>query len=100
MHRDALLGQGQRGVHAGHPAADDEAGPLHRRLGHVERFQRGRPGHGHPYQVLGLFRSHVPLVGMDPGALVADVGHLEQILVNAGLTDAILEQWPVGQRRA
>ncbi len=52
----------------------------------LQRFQVRRAGHRHPHQVLGLFGGGFRVLGVDPGILVADVGHFKQVFVQpAGL---------------
>ena len=53
-------------------------------------------GHRHVHQVLTLPGGQLRLVLVDPGALVADVGHLEQILVETGGAQHFLEDGLVG----
>ena len=49
------------------------------------------------FRLFGGFRF---LAHVHPGALVADVGHLEEVLVETRLPDRLLEQGLVGPRRA
>ena len=61
-----------------------------------QRLEQGGPGHRHPHQVFGLVRGLVVLLHVHPGILVADVGHLKQILVQAGVDQGLPEQGLVG----
>jgi hypothetical protein len=59
----------------------------------------GHTGNRHANQVPGLGRSHFRIVHMDPGILVADIGHLHQVLVDSGFTKGILKRfsWVLGE---
>ena len=96
IHRISLPGQIQGGGHPGHPPAHHQGGGGYRQFLLVERSQEGAFGHRHPHQVLGLLRGHLRLLGMDPGVLITDVGHLKQILVQTGVNQGFLEQRLVG----
>ncbi len=63
-------------------------------------FKKGGLGNGHPHQVLGLFRGLSGLMHVDPGTLIPDIGHLEEITVEAGLPDRVLEERLMGSRSA
>ena len=97
---EALVGKAHGRGHAGHPAADDE------RLGHHvdpaarEGNAESGFGNGHAHLVLGLFRGLLGLALVHPGVLVADVGHLHQVGVQARLPQGVLEQRLVGTRGA
>ena len=99
MHREALVGQRQRRRHPRHTTADDQHRLLHRHLSLVQRLQSQCLRHRHPHQVFGLLRRRFPVVGMDPRALIANVGHLEHTRVQPRLADTVLKQRLVGQRR-
>ena len=96
---ESLPRQAQRGLHPGEAAADDE-GPVrypHGRL--VEGPDEARLGNHHAEQIFRLGRRLPGKLHMHPGALIADVGHLEEVLVEARLPDRLLEQGLVGARR-
>ena len=97
---EALVGQGQGGRHPGHAAADDQGVVIQRQRPLRERLDQAGLGHRHPHQRLGLLRGLLRLVHVDPGALVADVGHLEEVRVQAGLPERVAEQRLVRARRA
>ena len=93
---ESLVPQVEGGVEAGDAAADDQ-GPLVDAQGLLhQRLEQGGPGHRHPHQVFGLVRGLVVLLHVHPGILVADVGHLKQILVQAGVDQRLPEQGLVG----
>ena len=96
VHFITLLRQGQGGGHARDPATDDQGLFVdpHGEVG--QRLQQPGLGHRHVHQVPALGRGRLRLVLMHPGALVADVGHLEEILVEAGVAQHILEDGLVG----
>ena len=97
---ESLARQTQGGLHPGEAAADDE-GPVrypHRRF--VEGADEARLGNHHAEQILRLCRGLPGELHVHPGALIADVGHLEEVLVETRLADRLLEQRLVGPRRA
>ncbi len=99
IHREALIGQGQGRFHAGSATADDQRAALDRNFTIGQRMQHGSSRRRHADQVLGLARGGVPVMGMHPGALVADVGHIEQVRIQAGRAQAVAEYRLMGQRR-
>ena len=50
------------------------------------------PRHRHADDVLGLLGGVFLLLGVDPGAVLPDVGHVEEVLVDAGLAQRVAEQ--------
>ena len=78
------VGQVESGLDAGHPAADDEDVLVDLDLVGEEGLEPAGLGHGHLEDVPGLLGGHRH-VGVDPGAVLADVGHLEQVGVEAAL---------------
>ncbi len=97
---EALVGQGQGRRHPGHAAADDQGIVIQRQRPLGQRLDQPRLGHRHPHQSLGLLGGLLGLVHVDPGALVADVGHLEEVRVQAGLAERVAEERLVRPRRA
>ena len=97
--REALIGDGQGRGHAGRPAAEHEGRLGHRQGDRPQGLDQVGLGHGHAHQVLALDRRLFVLVHVHPGALVADVGHLEEIRVQPRLPDGLLEQRLVGPGR-
>ena len=95
-HRKALVGQAEGSGHAGNAPADNQSVLVDFNRQIRYRFQQRRPGDSHSYQVFGLFGGHVLVRGMHPGALVADIGHVKQVSVHAGITDGFLKQRFVG----
>ena len=71
MDGKTLIGQGQRGGHARHAAADDQRGVVDRHHFLLQRHQAGGSAHGHAHQVDGLFRGLIRITRMHPGALVS-----------------------------
>ena len=90
------VGDGEGRFHAGDPAADDQGGFGNRKGLLVQGFQPHHPGHHAPDQVLGFFQGLFRLVHMHPGVLVPDIGHLEEVGVEARLPDGLLEHGHVG----
>ncbi len=98
MDRKTLTGQGEGRVQPGRAPTDDQRGLLHRHARPVERLQPGRLRHRHPHQVLRLLGRPLPIVLVNPRALVADVGHLKEVRVEPRLPDGLLEERLVGER--
>ena len=90
------VGDGEGRFHAGDPAADDQGGFGDREGLLVQGFQPHHPGHDAPDQVLGFFQGLFRLVHVHPGVLVPDVGHIEEVGVEARLSDGLLEHGHVG----
>ena len=89
---EALLGQGQGAGHAGDAAADHQGGLVDRQRELLQGLQLGRPRHRHADDVLGLLRGVCLLLGVDPGAVLADVRHVEEVLVDARFAQRVAEQ--------
>ncbi len=98
-HLEAGVGQVERGLDAGDSAADDQDVLVDLHLVGVERLELARLGHGHLDDVPGLVGGRGD-VGVDPGAVLADVGHLEEVGVEAPLVHAAPEGHLVHVRRA
>ena len=99
VHLEALVGDAQRRGHARQPAADNQRRCRHRQLAGLQRLQMPRPGDGHGHQVHGLIGGRHGVVLVDPGALVADVGHRKEVLVEPALAQRLLEEDLVRPRR-
>ena len=93
------LGQSQSGGHPGQPTADDQATRSDGLEEPGQRRKAARSGHRHPHQIHSLFRGSVRFVHVHPGALIANIGHLEQVAVQPGLLKGLLEQRFVRARR-
>ena len=98
--REPLVGQRQGGRHAGDAAADHQGRVVDRHGVLVQRQQSRRAGHGHADQVDRLVRRLAGLSGVHPGALVADVGHFQQVGIQAGIAQRVAEDRLVGPRGA
>ena len=96
----ALPCQRQRGSHARQSSADDQGGLFYPDRLPVERLQQAGLGQRHADQVFGFLRGLLRLVHVHPGALVADVGHLKQVGIEAGLGQRVAEQRLVRSRGA
>ena len=96
----ALVGQAQGGLHTGHAAADNQTGLGDRQIEFLQRRLQAHSGHGHADLVLGPMGGGFRLVLVNPGALIPDVGHLKEVLVEAGFLDGLLEGGFMGARRA
>ena len=86
-----LIGYAQGGFHSGHAAAHHKGrfGDGNRDM--VKWFDMGRFGHGHAHQVFGFLRGFVRVVHVHPGVLVADIGHFEQVFVQARFSNGFPE---------
>ncbi len=84
------VGDVERRLEAGDPAADDQgsAGDVHLTL--LERLEQGGLGRRAGDQLLGLLGADLD-VGVDPRALLPDVGHLKVVGVEAGVLDDVAE---------
>ena len=96
----AHVAERQGAGHAGDAAADDDGGVRERHVDLEQRLEQPGPGHAHLHQFLGLLRGLLRLLGVHPARLVADVGHLEEERVEAGLAQRVLEDGLVRARRA
>ena len=92
----SLGGDVQSGGHSGDSSSDDGGGVGARALGSDERLEQACLGDGHPQEVLGLVGGGLVLVHVDPGALVTDVGHVEQVFVQASVPAGLPEERLVG----
>ena len=95
----ALVGNFQSRGHAGDAASDDNRFVNYRQRNFTEGLDQPRIGDRHPDQVFRLFRRFSLLLHVNPGALVADVRHFEQVLVQSGLPHRFSEHRFVGSWR-
>ena len=79
------------GRHAGDAAAHDDGGVRERHVDLVERLEHARPGDRHAHEVAGLVGRLLRLRVVHPARLIADVGHLEEVRVETGLAQGVLE---------
>ena len=97
---EALVGETECGGHPGHAAADYEGRLVDRQLELLERLETDRPRHRHADDVLGLPGGLLLLLRVHPGAMLPDVGHVEEVLVDPSLAEGVAEQRLVGPGRA
>ena len=97
---EALICQREGAHHPGHSAADHQRRRGNRNRGHGKRFDELRAGDAHPNQVLGLFGCRIGFGCVHPRTLVADIGLLEQVLVEAGVAYRLLKERLMRTRRA
>ncbi len=100
MNREALIRQVQSRGHAADPAAHHQRGFVHRNAEVIQGLQKTGLSHRHAHQVHALLGGRLRFVLMDPGTLVADVGHLEEIFVQRGVAQHVLKGGLVGSGRA
>ncbi len=84
------VGQIECRLDAGHPAADDEDVLVDVDLVRIEGLEQAGLGHRHLDDVPGLL-GRDGHVGVDPGAVLPDVGHLEEVGVEAAVLAAAPE---------
>ena len=97
---ETLTREGERRVHTRYPTADHQG-----RLGDIEKLGLERLGQTHPgdrptHEVDRFLRRLFGLLAVHPGAVIADVGHLEEIAVQSDLADVLLEELLVRAGRA
>ena len=81
-HFVARIGDVQSRLYAGHSAADHQRPPRHRNADRIEGLVVPHLGDRKPDQVRGFPGGLVPVV-MHPTALLANVGHFEQVGIQA-----------------
>ncbi len=96
----SLSGEIEGGVHTGDSSAHDQSPLVDGDDLAMERLQPYGTGDGHADQILGLFCGKFRIIGMDPGVLVPDIGHLEQISVQAACFQGLHEHRRMGFRTA
>ena len=89
-HLEPGVGQVESSLDARHPPADDQDVLVDLDLGGVEGLELPGLGHSHAHDIPGLLGGHGD-VGVYPRAMLADVGHLEQVGVEAALVHAAPE---------
>ena len=94
-----LAGQAQGSRHAGDTAADNQRGLADGEFGFGQRFFQHDLVDGHAHQIHGFLGGDIGIVFVDPGILVADVDHFEQVFVQAGIHQGFLEEGLVGLGR-
>ena len=95
----AGVGQLERGRHAGDAAADDERRRTHVHFELLERFVEDDAAHGRFGERHGLLGG-CGMILVHPRALLADVGHLQEVLVDAGPLQRLAERRLVHARAA
>src|SRR5208337_1588905 len=78
---ETLPGKAKGRIHACYATTYNEGSWIHRkRL--LDKWSKKRgPGHRHPNQVFGLRGCSYRFLLVDPGILVADIGHLKEVFV-------------------
>jgi len=66
----------------------------------MKRLQEDGSGDGHAHQIIRFGRGEFRVVGMHPGVLISDIGHLEQIPVQAACLQGLHEHRRMGFRAA
>ena len=96
---ETLVSQAQRRGHARQAAAQNQRCLRDRLLSGFQRLEAPRAAHGHVHEIDGLFRGGDGIVAMDPRALIADVGHREQVGIESRVAQGFLEENLVRARR-
>ncbi len=99
-HREPLVCKTQCGIHPGHPATDDQRSLNDRNLLFMEGMEGGGTGHRHFHQMFGFYRGFFRIIGMDPGILISDIGHLKEVFVDPAGFEGVHEYSLVGFGRA
>ncbi len=100
VHRVSLGSDVESGGHSGDSSSDDRSGVGDGDLGSDERLEETGLGDSHPEEVLRLGGGSLVLVHVNPGALVADVCHVVEVLVQSSVPAGLPEQRLVGPRCA
>ncbi len=98
--REALVREREGRGDAGEPPADDQDRVVDAELAGFQGLEEFGLGDRHADQVLRLLGRLLGLVHVDPGILVPDVGHLEEVAVQARLLAVLLEEPLMGPGRA
>ncbi len=88
----ALVGDGKRTGHARQTAANHQRRLVDRQVELLQGLQHGRSRHRHAGDVLGLLGGGLFFLGMAPGAMLPDIGHVVEILIDARFTKGVPEQ--------
>ena len=97
---ESLLGHVQGAGHPGHASAYDQDLLVHRQFDFLQRLQQGGSGDRHAHDVLRLRGGFILLAGVHPGAVLPDVRHVEEVLIDSAFPHRVPEQGLVGPRRA
>jgi len=89
----AAIRQIQCSLDARHASPYHQGCPRDRDLFLVLGIQPVRPRHRHLDDALGLARGRFTVIGRDPGTVLADVGHLQQVRVQPRPLDTVAEDW-------
>ncbi len=85
----AAVGQLQSRLDPGYAASDDQSGIGDGEGALVLCLQHGGTSYRAADQILGLVGSRRSILPVDPAAVLADVGHVHQIRIQAGILDAL-----------
>ena len=93
---ESLSCQTQRAGHSGDTAANHQTGLVDRQFKLFQWLQARRSRHRHTDDFFGFPGRPGGLFGMHPGAMLTDVGHLEEVLVNAAFAAGVAEKRLMG----
>ncbi len=88
----SLVGYGQGAGHAGDASSHHQGRLVDRQIKFLQRLQMAGPGHRHADDILGLLGGLFLFFGVDPGAMLPDIGHIEEILIDARFPKGVPEQ--------
>ena len=88
----SLVGNGQGRGHASQPATDNQGRAVERTAFLVVWLEVTGPGRAHAHLLLGLAGRACWIVGVDPGAVVAQAHEFQQLGIQAFLLNHVVEQ--------
>ncbi len=97
---ESLVGETQGAGHPCHASAHHQRPLINRQLKFLQWLKPGGPGHSHPDGILCLLGGHLFFPGMDPGAVLPDIGHLKIIWIDSPFTKCISKQGFMGSGSA
>ncbi len=97
---ESLLRQIKRCGHARQAAPNDKSIVVDLQAAFVQGLQQPCLCHSHSYQVFCFVCSRLGLIHMHPGALVADIGHFKEVLVQSCFPAGVSEERLVSPRTA
>ena len=78
-------------LHTGDASTDNQGSIVYIKRNLLKRFHQGGLCHGHSNEVFGFFGRLFWVIHMDPGVLIADVGHFKEVLVETRIPNGLLK---------
>ena len=91
MNRETLVRQGKSRGHTCRTTPDDQCAVIHLHFRGLQWFQLRYAGDRHADQCFSFLSCTIPIIGMHPRTLVANIGHLKQVGIQPRMTQRILE---------